>query len=158
MGDRFSDRDQARNEDPQVMGRAVGGAAGAGIGAGVGLATLGPAGAVVGILAGLAGGWWAGKGVVESVEDVDRADNELRRAYEHAGATRPYEEARHACRLGYLAGRNPDYTETTFPEVEPDLRDAWVQAHIHDPTPVPWEEARAAARAGFEVARNETGA
>ncbi|MEX2570898.1 MAG: hypothetical protein WD737_06300 [Gemmatimonadota bacterium] len=154
-GDRLSEHDQKRNEDPSVAGGAVGGATGAGVGASLGVAALGPLGLVLGALAGAAGGWWAGKGVVESVEDVDRSDNRFRRAHEHAGATRPYEEVRHAYQLGYLAARNPDYSDATFEETEEDLRAAWVQAHVHDPEPVPWEDVRASARTGFDLGREE---
>jgi hypothetical protein len=154
-GDRHSERDLKRNEEPETIAGAVAGAAGAGAGAGLGLATLGPVGAVVGVLAGAAGGWWAGKGVQRGVEDVDRAENRFRRAHEHAGATRPYEEACHGYRLGYLAGRNPDYDALAFSEVEPDLRDAWVEAHIHDRQPIAWEDVRGEARSGFQLAREE---
>ncbi|CAN5874500.1 hypothetical protein BH23GEM9_BH23GEM9_07700 [soil metagenome] len=151
---RLSKRDMERNEDPPVIGGAVGGVTGAAAAGAAGLAVLGPIGAVVGLLAGAAGGWWAGKEVVESVEDVDRADNRFRRAHEHAGATRPYDEARHAYRLGYLAGRNPDYANSDFTAVERDLRSAWVQAHLHDTDPVAWEDIRRDVQAGYDLARD----
>jgi uncharacterized protein YcfJ len=151
---RYSEADLRRNEDPETVAGAVGSAAGAGAGAGLGMAALGPVGAVVGVLAGAVGGWWAGRGVEQAVEDVDRADNRFRRAHEHAGAARPYDEARHAYQLGYLAGRNSEQAAADFAEVENDLRAAWVQAHIHDPNPVPWEAVRADVRRGFELARN----
>jgi hypothetical protein len=154
--DRFSARDLKRNEDPQTIARAVGSATGAGVGAGVGLAALGPVGAVVGALAGLAGGWWAGQGVEQAVEEVDRSDNRFRRAHEHAGATRPYEEVRHGYQLGFLAGRNPEHQERSFSEIEEGLRAAWVRAHLHDRAPVPWEEVRASASAGYELARQQS--
>ena len=137
------------------MGRAVGGAAGAGAGAGLGLAVLGPLGAVIGALAGAAGGWWAGRGVVEAVEEVDRADVRFQRAHEHAGAKRPYEEARHAYRLGYLAARNPHYAHQDFAEIEADLRGAWIEAHLHDRNPVGWDDVRAEVHRGYEIARGE---
>jgi phage tail tape-measure protein len=150
---KHSDRDLERNEDPETMAGAVGGATGAGFGAAVGMAALGPVGVVVGALAGIAGGWWAGRGIEQAVEDVDRSDNAFRRAHEHARATRPYEETRHAYQLGFLAGRNPDHADGDFSTVEKDLRAAWVQAHVHDERPVPWEDVRGAARDGFELAR-----
>ncbi|MGH7504729.1 MAG: hypothetical protein ACRELX_03725 [Longimicrobiales bacterium] len=153
---RFSDRDLERNEDPEKIGGAVIGSTGAGIVGGIGLAALGPLGAIAGALAGAAGGWWAGKGVVRAVDDMDRADNEFRRAHEHAGATRPYDEVRHGYQLGYLAGRNPDYAAVEFSEVENDLRTAWVQAHRQDEHPVRWEDVRADARTGYELARKES--
>jgi hypothetical protein len=150
---RFSKRDMERNEDPAKMGSAVGGAAGAGLGAGIGMAALGPLGSVIGALAGAVGGWWAGREAQQGFEEMDRVDNRLRRAHEHAGATRPYEEVCHGYRLGYLAGQNPDYAGAAFPEVEVDLRAAWVRAHLNDRRPVSWEDVRSDARTGFEVAR-----
>jgi hypothetical protein len=152
---RLSGRDQDRSDDPQTMGRAVGGAAGVGAGAGLGLTVLGPLGGVLGALAGAAGGWWAGKEVVSAVEEVDRADNQFRRAHEHAGATRPYEEVRHGYQLGHLAGRNPENADLTFAEIEDQLRGAWVQAHLHDRDPVPWDQVRSCAESGYELARRE---
>lgn len=148
-----SERDTKSHEDPEKMGRAVGGATGVGVGAGVGLATFGPIGAILGALAGGAGGWWAGKELVQSVEEVDRDDNRFRRAHEHAGATRPFEEVRHAYQVGYLAGRNPEYADAPFSDAEPDLSAAWTQAHLHDEDPVPWEDVAPHARRGYELAR-----
>jgi phage tail tape-measure protein len=113
MEDRTKD-EEPRNEDPQTMGGAVGGATGAAAAAAAGIAIAGPIGGVIGLLAGAAGGWWGGKELTESIEEVDREDNRFRRAHEHAGATRPYEEIRHAYQLGYLAGRNPDYADATW--------------------------------------------
>lgn len=151
--DRFSKSDLKRNEDPHTIAGAVGGATGIGIGAAVGMAVLGPVGSVVGALAGSVGGWWAGRGIERAVEDVDRADNRLRRAHEHADAKQPYQEVRHGYQLGYLAGLNPDNANSNFDEIEDDLRGAWVQAHIRDKNPVPWEEVRENARRGYELAR-----
>ena len=150
----FSKRDLERNENPEKIAGAVTGATSAGFGAAVGLAALGPVGAVAGALAGAIGGWWAGKEVHHAVVDMDKAENQFRQAHEHAGATRPYEEARHGYQLGYLAGRNPDYATSDFSEVEDDLRAAWVQAHLQEHS-VPWEEVRRDARFGYEVAHDE---
>ncbi|HUE97306.1 MAG TPA: hypothetical protein VMN39_11645 [Longimicrobiaceae bacterium] len=154
MNDRqVSERDDERNEDPQTIAGAVGGTTGAGVGAGLGLVAGGPLGAAIGALAGAAGGWWASRGAEQAIEDMDRADNRFRRAHEHAGATRPYEEARHGYQLGYVAGRNSEYADREFSHIENDLRDAWVQAHLRDGDPLPWEDVRASAREGFELAR-----
>ncbi|MEX2582978.1 MAG: hypothetical protein WD766_06880 [Gemmatimonadota bacterium] len=153
--DQVPDRDSAQNEDPETVAGAVGGVTGIGAGAGLGLSVLGPVGAVIGALAGAVGGWWTGKGVLNAVEDVDRADSQFRRAHEHAGATGPYDEERHSYQLGYLAGRNPQYADTTFAEIEDDLRGAWIEAHLHDRDPVPWENVRTAVIAGYELARKE---
>jgi hypothetical protein len=159
MSDERDDRDDdlKRNEDPPQVAGSVIGAAGAGVGAGVGAALGGPLGAIIGALAGAGGGWWSGKGVHDAVSGADRADNKFRRAHDHAGAKRPYDEARHAYRLGYLAGRNPDHDGADFDEVERDLQTAWLKAHEQDAKPVAWEDVRDAARTGFGVARDETG-
>jgi hypothetical protein len=150
---RLSPQDQDVNEDTETISGAVGGATGIGVGAGLGLMTLGPLGGVLGALAGAAGGWWAGQEVQKAVEDVDRSDNRFRRAHEHAGADRPYEELRHGYQLGYIAGRNPEYAASAFREVEAEIRDAWVQAHVRDENPIPWEDVRESARAGYRLSQ-----
>lgn len=142
-----------QNEDPETVAGAVGGVTGIGAGAGLGLSLLGPIGAVIGALAGAMGGWWTGKGVLNAVEEVDRADDRFRRAHEHAGATGPFDEVRHSYQLGYIAGRNPQYADMSFAEIEDDLRGAWVQAHLHDRDPVPWEAVRDGVMRGYEVGR-----
>lgn len=153
--ERYSGRDLERNEDPEAVAGAVSGATGAGLGAGLGMAAAGPIGAIVGALAGAAGGWWAGRGAHSALEELDRQEQAFRRAHEHAGATRPYEEVRHGYQLGYLAGRNPRYGEAGFEEAEKDLRAAWVKAHHEDVRPVAWDDVRDSARAGFELARRK---
>jgi hypothetical protein len=142
-----------RNEDPRTMGGAVGGVTGGAVVAGLALGPLGVLGAAIGALAGAAGGWWAGEELVEAVQGIDEADNRLRKAHEHAGAARPYEEVRHAYQLGYLAGRNPRYSGAAFTEVEPDLQTAWIQAHGHEDDPIPWDDVRTEARNGYGVGR-----
>jgi hypothetical protein len=152
---RFNERDMKHNEDPEVNTGAMTSATGAGIVGAVGLATLGPLGAVAGALAGAVGGWWAGKGFQHAVDDMDREEMRLRRAHEHAGAKRPYEEVRHGYQLGYLAGRNPHYADAPFSEIEEDLRTAWVHAHLQDEKPIPWDNVRSEAETGYEVARRK---
>lgn len=150
---RFTDEDLERNEDPEAVAGAVSGATGAGLGAGIGMAAAGPVGALLGALAGATGGWWAGKGMHNAIADIDRRETEFRRAHEHAGGTRPYDEVRHGYQLGFLAGRNPRYADATFADVEGDLRAAWVQAHLQDERPLSWIDVRASARAGFDIGR-----
>jgi hypothetical protein len=150
--DRFSDKDLKRNENPGQIAGAVGGASGAGVGAGAGV-LFGPLGVLIGALAGAAGGWWAASELHGAFTEADRADDVFRRAHEHAGAARPYEEVRHGYQVGYMAGRNPGQTGAGFDAIEPELRAAWVKAHEQDERPVPWEDVRAAARSGFDVAR-----
>lgn len=148
-----SDRSTDRTENPRAVGGAVGGVTGGAMVGGLALGPLGPLGAAIGALAGALGGWWAGEELVEAVEGMDAADNRLRRAHEHAGAERPYDEVRHAYQLGYLAGRNPRYSGATFDEIEKDLETAWTHAHRHDDQPVAWDDVRTSARAGYGVGR-----
>lgn len=150
---RFSDRDLERNEDPEKVAGAVTGATAAGLGAGLGMAALGPVGAVIGALVGATGGWWAGKGMQGAIEEIDRTDSEFRRVHEHAGAEHSYDEVRHGYQLGWLAGRNPRYADDTFAAAEPELRAAWVKAHLEESDPVSWDAVRGSARAGFDLAR-----
>ena len=152
----FEERDLDRNEDPEQIAGAVTGAGGVGIGGAIGLAALGPVGAVIGALAGAAGGWWLGKGFQGAVHDLDREENRFRRAHEHAGANRPFDEARHGYQLGYLAGRNPRYDSTPFTEAEKELRAAWIEAHKEDDHPVGWDAVRDDAKAGYELGRDPT--
>jgi uncharacterized protein YcfJ len=150
----LSEKDRERNEDPEQIGGAVAGATGAGTGGAIG-SVLGPIGTVIGALAGAAGGWWAGKGLIRAVEEVDRSDKAFRHAHMETGAQRTYEEDRHGYQLGYLAGRNPDYQAMDFDAVEDELRAAWVKAHLREESPVPWEDVRSCAREGFRIARGQ---
>lgn len=152
----YTKRDLERNEDPHAIAGSVAGATGASVGAGLGLAVLGPVGAIIGVLAGALGGYWAGQEIQQSAEAMNRSENAFRRAHEHAGANRPYEEVRHGYQLGYLAGKNPRYADGNFAAAEAELRAAWVKAHDEDATPVPWGDVREEARTGFELARNDT--
>jgi hypothetical protein len=149
----YTKRDLERNEDPEAIAGSVGGATGASIGGGLGLAALGPVGAIAGVLAGAIGGYWAGKGIQQAADEMDRSENAFRRAHEHAGASRPYEEVRHGYQLGYLAGRNPRYADAEFAAADAELRAAWVKAHAHDEMPVPWDEVHEEAKIGFEIGR-----
>lgn len=137
--------------DSQTVGESAGGFLGATSGMAVG-AIAGPVGLVVGGLAGALGGWWAGKGIAAAVTNDDdaayRSDFE-RRADRPADAT--YEDVRPAYLSGHLAGRNPEYADRTFEQVESDLRCGWssdIVRHCSE-----WPNVRRYARAGFERAR-----
>lgn len=152
--DRTNERETRRNEDPEAIAGAVSGAAGAGTGGAIGFAAGGPLGAAIGALAGAVGGWWAGREAQDAIEGADRSDNAFRRAHEHAGARRPFDEVRHGYQLGYVAGRNPDHASRDFGDVEKDLRTAWTQAHAGAEQAVEWEHVRDEARAGYEMGRS----
>jgi hypothetical protein len=158
MNDRpLSDEDLERNEDPEAVAGAVSGATGASVGAGLGMVALGPLGAVIGALAGAAGGWWAGKEVQDALMDADRAEDHFRSAHERADLDRPFDDVRHGYRLGYLAGLNPRYRDADFDEADKALRAAWVKAHHEQDDSVSWDDVRGSARRGFDIARKDQG-
>lgn len=84
----------------------------------------GPLGTVIGAIAGKAGGWW--KGASQAVSDLPKEEEQACRvhfeAYEVKPAGLEWETARTGYAIGYIAGRNPDYSERHFDDVEPDLR------------------------------------
>src|ERR671939_561926 len=89
-------------------------------------AAAGPVGLVLGGIAGAVGGWWAGRGIANSLSAND--DAYFRTHYESSPdrlADRSYEDVRAAYVIGHLAGRNPDYAGKSFEEVEGDLRQGW---------------------------------
>jgi hypothetical protein len=151
---RFSKEDLEHNEDPQAVAGAISGATAASVGGSIGLAALGPLGGVIGLLAGAAGGWWAGREIQESIDEMDTAEKDFRAAHSSRAGGRGYEEVRHSYQIGYLAGRNPQYAGRSFDEVEVELRAAWVKAHLQEKSAVCWDDAREHARTGFESARS----
>lgn len=110
------------------IGAAAGGAA---VGAAAGTFVFGPLGTIIGALAGILGGWWAGQGVADASRAITpELEHEYQAHYEASPdhlADRSYESVRHAYLLGYLARRNPEYAGRSFEAVEPDLERAWTQ-------------------------------
>jgi hypothetical protein len=106
------------------VGGAAAGAAGAAIGA-----FAGPVGLFVGGLAGIVGGWWAGKSAAEAAHHYSNDDDErYREAYENSPARlgdRSYDSVRPAYQLGHVAGMNPEYRDRDWDAVEPDLQRGW---------------------------------
>jgi hypothetical protein len=136
--------------DAETVGESAGGFLGATGGMAIG-AVGGPVGLVVGGIAGAVGGWWAGRGIADAMTKDD--DDAFRRHFNQVGpADRRYEEVRPAYVAGHLAGRNPDYADQSFEEVESDLRCGWgteIVRHCGE-----WPGVRQYARAGFDRARN----
>lgn len=137
-----------------VIGETVGGVSG--IATGMALGSLGgPVGTIIGGIAGAIGGWWSGRAIAEAAHHYTDADDAAYRArYERADAgvaDRRYDDVRPAFQLGHLAGRNPDYANRDFSEVEDDLRRGWTSgasaAHGE------WDHVRAYAREAFERGR-----
>lgn len=143
------DRGPSGEEDPVRVTEGLGGVTGAAAGAGLG-AILGPAGIVVGGLAGAVGGWWAGKEVAEAAGDFDEeTDAYYRSLHEkhHAGVCE-YEAARSYYHLGALARRNPHYSGRSFDEVDRELRRGW-SSEGPDRFRT-WDEVRPFVRRGYE--------
>jgi hypothetical protein len=144
------DRDHVGEEDPVKVSEGLGGVTGAALGIGLG-ALLGPAGMIVGGLAGGAGGWWAGKGVADAASDVGRLpDDHFRRVHDEQHADRcDYDDAACYYRFGTLARRNPDYQDRDFDEVEPELRRGW-QADASGRFRT-WDDVRPFVRTGYST-------
>lgn len=112
-------------KDSETVAESSGGFLGAVSGMSIG-AIGGPVGLVIGGIAGAVGGWWAGHGIAEAISHDD--DEHFRQDYESRPtrlADRAYEDVRPAYVAGHLAGRNPDYRDRSFDEVESDLRRGW---------------------------------
>jgi hypothetical protein len=141
--------------DAETLGETSGGFLGAAGGLSLG-AMAGPVGAVLGGIAGAIGGWWAGRGIADTLTPDDEAF--FRSHYETASPLladraprRDFDAVRPAYVAGHLAGRNPDYAGRSFEQVEGDLRCGWgddVAARCGE-----WPGVRDSARAAFDRAR-----
>jgi hypothetical protein len=169
-----------RKDDGNVAGNLVGEGVGSvsGVATGAALGSLGgPVGTVIGALAGAVGGWWAGRGISESAasysdhDDTHYQDHHIRltprttaadatataarasmgEGMGAASSATGYDAVRPAYQLGHLAGRNPDYANRSFDEVEADLQRGWtgdVAARHGD-----WTSVRPYARTAFDRSR-----
>lgn len=129
MVDRSRDiRRDERDEQPSAAeqaGEGVGGIGGALAGAGIG-SLAGPVGTIIGGLAGAVGGWWAGEKAGRALEDMDAHEEEYRRHHREVGRNEvDWDEARIGYGIGHAAGRNPDYRDRSFDDIESDLRRGW---------------------------------
>jgi len=139
-------------DEKQTVDRAagpLGGASGALVGGAVGTLTLGPLGTAIGAIGGALGGWWAGSAVKDAVPYTPDDERYYR---EHFGGThrvgRPWEAVSPAYHLGHLSAFNPDYSQRSFDEIEPDLRRIWnddLRAKHGE-----WNDVRQYARAAYE--------
>ena len=124
QGSRQLDEDEKRKVD-RAAGP-LGGASGALAGGAVGTLILGPLGTAIGAVGGALGGWWAGSAVKDSVPYTADDDRHYR---EHFGRThrvgRSWDAVSPAYHLGHLSAYNPDYSQRSFDEIEPDLRRIW---------------------------------
>lgn len=154
MGDRGELGRGHQRTDGETAGAAVGGVGGAAMGAGVGSA-LGPVGTVIGAIAGALGGWWTGERVAEIAGQEFRGEEDYFRQSHTSGArATPYDSARPAYQLGYVAGRNPDYRGRSFEDVEPHLRSGWgrgLESHVGD-----WSAVRPLVNQAFNRGQERT--
>jgi hypothetical protein len=143
------DRGPAGDEDPVKVTEGLGGVTGGALGVGLG-AMLGPAGMIVGGLAGAVGGWWAGREVSQAADDFgEETDEYYRSLHEERFADRcDFEDARGFYRLGQVARRNPNYEGRAFAEVEPELRRGWREEGTGRFRS--WDEVRPYVNTGYE--------
>jgi hypothetical protein len=149
---RADDEDGMEGEKAERrVGGAALGASTVGVTAGaIGGALLGPVGLAIGAIAGVVGGWWAGKGIATSLQDVDGEDTHFRSHYETSPnrlADRSYEDVRPAYHLGGIASRNPAYEGRSFDDIEADLRHGWTSEL--EARHGAWASVRDFARAGY---------
>jgi hypothetical protein len=84
------------------------------------------------VLAGVAvvaGGYWASKKLFAAASELSEHDEQDCRTFYDTHPMRsagvPYSQARTVYVLGYVAGRNPDYSGRGYDEVEPHLRSGY---------------------------------
>lgn len=149
MTDRKHLPDDVRDENPgagEQTGEAVGGIGGVLAGAGIGSAA-GPIGTIIGGIAGAAGGWWAGEKAGRALEDMGEHEEHYRTHHKTTQSDLDYEQAKVGYGVGHAAGRNPDYRDRPFDEVERDLRAGWKNTD-HD-----YDTMRPHIREGYERTR-----
>lgn len=150
MADRKHLSDDARDKDPgagEQAGEAVGGLGGVLAGAGIGSAA-GPVGTIIGGIAGAAGGWWAGEKAGRAAEDLGEHDEHYRSHHRESRSDLEYDEARVGYSVGHVAGRNPDYGDRKFDDVEPEIRKGW------GPSGRDYSQYRDYVREGYEHSRS----
>jgi hypothetical protein len=81
--------------------------------------------AIVGAMAGAAGGWWAGPTVPRPTPDDDERYRALYEASPNRLADRSYEDVRPYYHLGHIASGHPDYRQRAFEQIEEDLQKVW---------------------------------
>ena len=138
------------------VGEAAGGISGVVAGAAVGSA-VGPVGTIIGGIVGAMGGWWSGRAVAEAATAISKDDDAFYRSRYEASSGRikgrSYDDVKPAYYLGHLASRNPDYRDSSFEDVESDLRRGWTADNKYGA----WDDVRGFAREGFTRGRSTVG-
>jgi hypothetical protein len=115
---------------------------------------------LVGGLAGVVGGWWAGKAANEAAHKyTPEVDAAYRSAYESSPsrlADRSFDDVRPAYQAGHIAALNPDYRDRDFDAIEGDLKRGWTDdlRTRHGE----WSTARPFARDAYTRTRSATSA
>jgi hypothetical protein len=148
-----------RRSAAETAGEAAGGLSGLTAGAALG-SLAGPLGTMVGAVAGAVGGWWAVHAATTAhtrlTPDQEAALREWHTRRSGDDPVLPWDRARSAYQLGFLAGCNPRYDAEGFAAAERELRHGWtpgVEAELG-----PWEHHRDLVHDGFECARQSVGA
>lgn len=83
-------------------------------------------GVIAGVALAAAGGYWASKKLRSAAAELSEQEEQDCRLYYETHAVRtsgvPYSQARTVYVLGYVAGRNPEYSGRGYEDVEPHLR------------------------------------
>jgi hypothetical protein len=143
----------------ETAGEAAGGLSGLTAGAALG-SLAGSLGTIVGAVAGAVGGWWAVHAATTAhtrltpEQEVALRQRHTRRAGDDAEV--PWDRARSAYQLGFLAGCNPRYLAEGFAAAERELRHGWTSGVAAELGP--WEHHRDLVHDGFECARQSVGA
>jgi hypothetical protein len=154
--DRYENQPHTTDTAGDVVGEVTGGVAGAATGAALG-SLGGPIGTLIGALAGAIGGWWSGRAISEAAHEFTEHDEAHYRDYHTTASPRApqeprnYDDVRPAYQLGHLAGRNPEYANRSFDDIETDLQRGWtsdVSARHGD-----WSDVRHYARDAYERGR-----
>lgn len=146
-----SRREGSAEKVGEGAGAIGGGAAGAAIGS-----AAGPVGTVIGGIAGAVGGWWAGEKAGRALESYSAEDDaHYRKHYDTVeGGVPTYEDARPGYALGTVAGRHPGYRDSSFEDVEADLRQGF---KTRNPDwDVTYDEVRPYIREGYRRGRTLT--
>ncbi|HSJ63579.1 MAG TPA: hypothetical protein VK922_06670 [Gemmatimonadaceae bacterium] len=154
MDDRRQAGEQRRHDSGETAGEAAGALSGLTAGGALG-SLAGPLGTVIGAVAGAVGGWWAVHAATEAhTRLTPERESEFRERHARRPADVPpvpFERARLAYHLGFVAGCNPRYVEEGYAAAEQELRLGWAAGLESDIGR--WDEYREFVRAGFEHAR-----
>ena len=103
---------------------------------------------ILGGIALVAGGWWAGRKLYDSLRDLGHEEEQDCRTYYESHTARasvPYDRARTVYVVGYAAARNPEYAGRSFDDVEPHLRSGFTGSRAES-----YDSLRDFARRGYE--------